>query len=70
MPIEMPADSVQMQLVRRYSRLLREKQAEYRGPRIGAKERRQAAKEAAREAAGGAVERVAGAIKGTDAPAT
>lgn len=49
MPEHMPADTVQMQLVRRYSRILREKQAEYRGPRIGARERK-VAQQAAQQA--------------------
>ena len=40
----MPTDTVQLQLIRRYSRLLREQQARSRGPRIGAKERREAQK--------------------------
>jgi hypothetical protein len=69
-PQEMPADSVQMQLVRRYSRLLREKQAQYRGPRIGAKERRAAAKIAAREAAGDAAQRALATVQPPDARAT
>jgi hypothetical protein len=68
-PPEMPADSVQMQLVRRYSRLLREKQAQYRGPRIGAKERR-TARESAREVAEGAAHRALGAVQPPDAPVT
>jgi len=46
---QMPVDSVQLQMVRRYARILREQQAQYRGPRIGARERR-AAKEAVRSA--------------------
>lgn len=70
MPAEMPADSVQMQLVRRYSRILREKQAEYRGPRIGAKERRSTAAVTAREAAHDAAHRALGAVHPPDAPAT
>ena len=36
----MPDDSVQLQLVRRYARILKEQEARYKGPRIGAKERR------------------------------
>lgn len=36
----MPADTVQMQLIRRYARILREQQAKSVGPRIGARERR------------------------------
>lgn len=51
MPGEMPADSVQMQLIRRYSRVLREQASEFRGPRIGARERRRAARDAAEQAA-------------------
>jgi hypothetical protein len=39
-PPRMPADTVQMQMIRRYARILREQQAQYRGPRIGARERR------------------------------
>jgi len=39
---QMPSDTVQMQLIRRYARLLREQHARTRGPRIGAKERREA----------------------------
>jgi hypothetical protein len=43
----MPTDTVQMQMIRRYARLLREAQKRNPpGPRIGAKERRRA-KEAA-----------------------
>lgn len=49
MSAEMPVDSVQLQLVRRYARILREQEAKYRGPRIGAKERR-VAKEAVKAA--------------------
>jgi hypothetical protein len=41
-PREMPVDSVQLQMVRRYARILREQQAQYRGPRIGASERAKA----------------------------
>lgn len=70
MPAEMPADSVQMQLVRRYSRILREKQAEYRGPRIGARERRATATAAAREVAHDAAQRALNAVHPPDAPAT
>jgi hypothetical protein len=44
------ADTVQMQMIRRYSRLLREQQAKSRGPRIGAKDRRRAARELASKA--------------------
>lgn len=36
----MAGETVQMQMIRRYARLLREAQAEYRGPRVGARERR------------------------------
>jgi hypothetical protein len=57
-----------MQLVRRYSKILREKQAEYRGPRIGATERR-TAREAAVEAAEGAAQRALAAVQPPDAPA-
>jgi hypothetical protein len=41
---ESMSDTVQMKLIRRYARLLREQQAEFRGPRIGARERRAARK--------------------------
>jgi hypothetical protein len=47
---QMPADTVQMQLIRRYARVLREQHARAltaRGPRIGAKERREAREQAA-----------------------
>lgn len=59
----MPVDSVQMQMVRRYARILREQQANYRGPRIGAKERR-FAKDTA-QAAGTAAKRAISAVKPT-----
>ena len=36
----MAGDTVQIDLIRRYARILREQQAQYRGPRIGARERR------------------------------
>ena len=49
MTAHMPVDSVQLQLVRRYARILREQQSEFRGPRIGARERR-AAKDAVKSA--------------------
>jgi hypothetical protein len=39
-PSDTMGDTVQMQLIRRYARLLREQQAQYRGPRIGAREMR------------------------------
>ena len=52
LPEEMPADSVQMNLIRRYARALREQGPELRGPRIGAREARRAARrEAAEQAA-------------------
>lgn len=38
----MAAETVQMQLIRRYARILREQQAQHRGPRIGARARRDA----------------------------
>jgi hypothetical protein len=50
-PRQMPVDSVQMQMIRRYARILREQQARSQGPRIGAKERR-IAKEAVKSAVG------------------
>jgi hypothetical protein len=59
-----------MQLVRRYTRILREKQAEYRGPRIGARERRMKAGAAAREVAQDAAQAALTAVKPPDAPAT
>ena len=49
MPSGKMSDTVQMQLIRRYARLLREQQAHFRGPRIGAREVR-----LAREAGGAA----------------
>ena len=49
MPRQMPVDSVQMQMIRRYARILREQQARNNGPRIGARERR-IAKDAAKAA--------------------
>lgn len=58
----MPADSVQMQLVRRYTKVLREKQASYRGPRIGARERREA-RDAARDTAEDAAQAALTAVK-------
>jgi hypothetical protein len=36
----MATETVQLQLIRRYARLLREQQARARGPKIGARERR------------------------------
>lgn len=61
----MPVDSVQMQMVRRYARILREQQASYRGPRIGAKERRIAKNTAGAVggAAGSAARRALSAVK-------
>jgi hypothetical protein len=57
LPAEGVSDTVQMKLIRRYARLLREQQAELRGPSIGARERRAArrAAEAARDVAQAAV---------------
>lgn len=66
---QMPADSVQMQLIRRYSRILREKQGQYRGSRIGARDRRLAA-EAARKTAAEAAQRVVGVVPPPGARAT
>jgi hypothetical protein len=58
-----------MELVRRYTRTLREKQAEYRGPRIGARERRAARAAAAREAAEDAAQAALAAVKPPERPA-
>lgn len=66
MSAEMPVDSVQLQLVRRYARILREQQAEFRGPRIGARERRVAK---AREVAEDTAERALGAVGRRKKPA-
>lgn len=76
MPQQMPVDSVQMQMVWRYARILREQQAQYRGPRIGARDRRSArdaAKETAQavgEVAGTAAQRAISAVKPPGSPAT
>lgn len=56
----MPGDSVQMQMIRRYARILREQQTRAASPRIGAKERR-----IAREAA----EAVVASVKTPEKPA-
>ena len=45
----MAGDTVQIDLIRRYARILREQQALYKGPRIGARERR-IARDAAEQA--------------------
>jgi hypothetical protein len=66
-PRQMPVDSVQMQLVRRYSRILREQQVAQRRPRIGAKERR-TAKETA-QAVGEAAQAALSAVKPPRSPA-
>jgi len=68
----MPVDSVQMQMVRRYARILRQQQAQYRGARIGARERRLAmdTAQAVGEAAGGAAQRALQAVKPPGSPAT
>ncbi|MCW2968719.1 MAG: hypothetical protein JWM71_2491, partial [Solirubrobacteraceae bacterium] len=42
MPSTSMGDTVQMQMIRRYARVLREQQAQFRGPRIGARELRAA----------------------------
>ena len=65
MPRHMPVDSVQMQMVRRYARILREQQAQYRGPRIGAREARLArtTAQAVGEAAGSAAKRAISVVK-------
>lgn len=67
MPRQMPVDSVQMQMVRRYARILREQQAQYRGPRIGAREARFArgTAQAVGGAAGSAAKRALGVVKPT-----
>lgn len=61
-----------MQMVRRYARILREQQAHYRGPRIGARERRFArdTAQAVGDAAGGAAQRALEAVKPPKSPAT
>ena len=43
----MMGDTVQMQMIRRYARILREQQPQLRPPRIGARERRLAREGAA-----------------------
>jgi hypothetical protein len=58
----MPSDTVQMQLIRRYARVLREQHARNRGPRIGAKERREA-REAAVQAVTEAAEETAAPLR-------
>lgn len=72
MPQQMPVDSVQMQMVRRYARILREQQAQYRGPRIGAKDRRSAkdTAQAVGEVAGHAAQRAISAVKSPESRAT
>ena len=47
LPAEMMGDTVQMQMIRRYARILREQQPQLRTPRIGARERRLAREGAA-----------------------
>ena len=69
MPSEMAGDSVQMQMIRRYARILREQQAQYRGPRIGARERRTSAA-AARGAAGSAARRALSSMRSPESPVT
>lgn len=59
--IHMAAETVQMQLIRRYARLLREQQTRSLGPRIGARERR---RERA-NATGGLVPAARGAAEAT-----
>ncbi|MFL5843345.1 MAG: hypothetical protein ACJ762_01545 [Solirubrobacteraceae bacterium] len=68
----MSGDSVQMQMVRRYARILREQQADQRGPRIGARERRTAREtaHAVTEAVGDAAQRALDAVKSPGSPAT
>lgn len=72
MPRHMPVDSVQMQMVRRYARILREQQAHYRSQRIGARERRFArdTAQAVGDATGGAAQRALQAVKPPGSPAT
>jgi hypothetical protein len=51
--MEEPRSSgTQIDLVRRYARMLRRESAQYRGPHIGARERREARERAARAALG------------------
>jgi hypothetical protein len=71
-PRHMPVDSVQMQLIRRYARILREQQSSHRGPRIGAKDRRTAREtaQAVGDAAGDAAQRAIRAVKQPESPAT
>ena len=61
----MRGDTVQMQMIRRYARVLREKQSEFRGPRIGAREVRMAreAAQTARDAAESTVRGAVGAVR-------
>jgi hypothetical protein len=61
----MPADSVQMNLIRRYARVLREQQTEFRGPRIGARAARRAAR---RDATEQAAQRALQDAQSADAP--
>lgn len=72
MPRHMPVDSVQMQMVRRYARILRQQQAHHRGSRFGARERRFAkdAAETVGEVAGGAAQHALQAVKPPESPAT
>jgi len=64
----MPADNTQIQMIRRYSRILREQQALHRGPRIGARERR-SARETARQVAESATRRALDAVRPPSPPA-
>jgi hypothetical protein len=66
----MMGDTVQMQMIRRYARILREQQPPIRGRRIGARERRLARERvvAARDAADSTVRGALHAIRG-DGPA-
>jgi hypothetical protein len=59
-------DTVQMQMIRRYARILREQQAQLRGPRIGARELRAArgASKAAREVAESAARTAIRTVRG------
>jgi hypothetical protein len=68
-PPKMPADTVQMQMIRRYARILREEQALHRGPRIGARELRSKA-QAAADAAGSVARSAIEAVRPPQKPTT
>ncbi len=69
---QMPVESVQMQMVRRYARIMRQQQAQFRGPRIGVLERRFAkdTAQAVGEVAGSAAQRALQGVRPPEAPAT